>query len=138
MRRKKEDGRRKRDFGLRIADRKGPACAQAPAWQAPDRIPNSDGTIYFLPSGGQPNILRHSNLNYNPMKKSVLSLITALIGVAFVVSCTQKQETATSTTAATTKASPSPSPHKKRATAKKKAPATEASPSESASPSPTP
>ena len=92
--------------------------------------------IYCLRSFLQLDILKLLYLNYNPMKKSVLSLITALIGVAFVVSCTQKQETATSTTAATTKASPSPSPHKKRATAKKKAPATEASPSESPSPTP--
>jgi hypothetical protein len=67
------------------------------------------------------------------MKKYVLSLITVLIGVAFIASCAQKQETATTSTtatAATTKASPSPSPHKKKATTKKKAAAeTEASPS---------
>jgi hypothetical protein len=95
--------------------------------------------IYCLRSFLRLGILQLLYLNYNPMKKSVLSLITALIGIAFVVSCTQQQgTTATSTTAATTKASPSPSPHKKKATAKKKAPETEASPSESASPSPTP
>jgi len=79
----------------------------------------------------------HSGVVIHTMKKIVLSLITALIGIAFVASCTQQQgTTATSTTAATTKASPSPSPHKKRTTAKKKAPATEASPSESPSPTP--
>jgi len=78
------------------------------------------------------------------MKKSVLSLITVLIGIAFIASCAPQQggTTATSTTAAATK-SPSPSPtHKKRATTKKKkAPETEASPSPAegaASPSPTP
>jgi len=77
------------------------------------------------------------------MKKSVLSLITALIGIAFIASCApQHGTTATSTTAAATK-SPSPSPtHKKRATTKKKkAPEAEASPSPAegaASPSPTP
>src|SRR5205807_1798183 len=56
------------------------------------------------------------------MKKSVLSLITVLIGIAFIASCAPQQggTTATSTTAAATK-SPSPSPtHKKRATTKKK------------------
>src|SRR5213592_1147852 len=77
----------------------------------------------------------HSGVVIHTMKKIVLSLITALIGIAFVASCTKQQGT-TATTAATTKASPSPSPHKKRTTAKKKAPATEASPSESPSPTP--
>jgi hypothetical protein len=77
------------------------------------------------------------------MKKSVLSLITVLIGIAFIASCAPQQggTTATSTTAAATK-SPSPSPKKKKATTKKKeAPETEASPSPAegaASPSPTP
>ena len=77
------------------------------------------------------------------MKKSVLSLITVLIGIAFIASCAPQQgTTATSTTAAATK-SPSPSPTKKKraATKKKKTPETEASPSPAegaASPSPTP
>jgi len=77
------------------------------------------------------------------MKKSVLSLITVLIGIAFIASCAPQQgTTATSTTAAATK-SPSPSQTKKKraTTKKKKAPETEASPSpaeEAASPSPTP
>ena len=63
------------------------------------------------------------------MKKSVLFLITALIGIAFFTSCAEKQgTTATSTTAAAaTKASPSPSPaRKKKAATKKKAAETEA------------
>jgi hypothetical protein len=76
------------------------------------------------------------------MKRSVLTLITVLIGAAFIVSCTQQGTTATSTTgAATAKVSPSPSPaKKKKTTTKKKAAETEASPSpsESASPAPTP
>jgi hypothetical protein len=86
----------------------------------------------------------HSGVvNHILMKKIVLSLITALTGIAFIVSCTQQGTTGTSTTAATTKASPSPSPSpakKKKTTAKKKAAETEASPSpsESASPAPTP
>jgi hypothetical protein len=77
------------------------------------------------------------------MKKPVLSLITVLVGIAFIASCAPQQQgtTATSTTAAATK-SPSPSPtRKKKATTKKKAAETEESPSPAegaASPSPTP
>jgi hypothetical protein len=96
--------------------------------------------IYYLPSDLRATNLDFPNVNIT-MKKSVLFLITALIGIAFITSCAEKQgTTATSTTAAaTTKPSRSPSPApKKKASTKKKAPATEASPSESASPAPTP
>jgi len=73
------------------------------------------------------------------MKKSVLSLITMLVAIAFVASCTEKTQEPL-IAPATTKATPSPSPtrKKKTTTATKKAAETEASPSESASPSPTP
>jgi hypothetical protein len=74
------------------------------------------------------------------MKKSVLSLITMLVAIAFVASCTEKTQEPL-IAPATTKATPSPSPTRKKKTTtatKKKAAETEASPSESASPSPTP
>ena len=96
--------------------------------------------IYYLPSDLQATIPDPPNVNIT-MKKSVLFLITALIGIAFFTSCAEKQgTTATSTTAAAaTKASPSPSPaRKKKAATKKKAAETEASPTESPSPAPTP
>ena len=77
------------------------------------------------------------------MKKSVLMLITVLIGAAFIVSCAKQETGATSTTAAATaKVSPTPSPAHKRKTAakKKKAAGAEESPSPSgeSSPAPTP
>ena len=96
--------------------------------------------IYYVPSDLRATILDLPNVNIT-MKKSVLFLITALIGIAFLTSCAEKQgTTATSTTAAATaQASPSPSPaRKKKAATKKKAAETEASPTESPSPAPTP
>jgi cytoskeletal protein RodZ len=94
---------------------------------------------YFLASKLRNGILDPLTLTTS-MKKSVLSLITILIGLAFIVSCTQQGTTGTSTTAATA-ASPSPSPTKKKKSTTKKKATTEASPSPAeggASPSPTP
>ena len=89
-----------------------------------------------------------------PMKKSVLSLIIALIGIAFMASCTQQGGTsATSTTAATGQTSTPGGANRGRrvpttaqsgagSTVRKKQAKAKASPSpspsEAASPSPTP
>src|SRR5712692_2501276 len=61
------------------------------------------------------------------MKKSILSLITALIGIAFVTSCAQKKETAAISSTATTT-------HERVTASTKKKAEGEASPSPSESP----
>jgi hypothetical protein len=76
------------------------------------------------------------------MNKYVLCLITALIGMAGMASCTQKQETTTTTAPAVTKASPTPSGTRHKA-ARRNPPKTEGSveapsPSSGESPAPTP
>jgi hypothetical protein len=78
-----------------------------------------------------------------PMNKYVLCLIGAIIGMAFIASCTQQHGTTATTTApAVTKASPTPSP-KRHKSAKRNPPKTEGSveapsPSPAESPAPTP
>jgi len=81
-------------------------------------------------------------LKLTPMKKYIVVLISALIGVAFVASCTQQHGT-TATTTAPAAAKPTPTPPRKHKAAKKTPPKTEGatespSPSPAESPAPTP
>jgi hypothetical protein len=80
-------------------------------------------------------------LKLTPMKKYIVVLISALIGVAFVASCTQQQGTTATTAPAAAK--PTPTPPRKHKAAKKTPPKTEGatespSPSPAESPAPTP